>query len=240
MRDAPAVRARPEVDISEPASLQRRLHVSGVAEPCLPRDRGLDDAVGGVDVDETTGDRRPDAGELALLPVVDRLVVERSPRGDAEPSARTEGSRHVGERDVVLLDVGDDEIGDDDVERACRERKAWCSRGGPWDGRALVGVVEHRERRVDPDEDAAPGALGRTGGDDAGPGADVEHGLVGSERHELQDIACDGLEARVPRAVVFAGNGVVRLPGASGHRPARLGQQCHGSGSGCLKSAKYA
>ena len=101
-------------------------------------------------------------------------------------------------------------------------------------------MVEHRERRVDPDEDAAPGALGRGGGDDAGPGADVEHGLVGFERHELQEIACDGLEARVPRAVVLAGDRVVRLPGASGHRATRLVERSHGSGSGCLNSARYA
>ena len=203
----------------EPAALERSAQVGGVAEPCFPRDRGVDDVPGNVHVDEMPGDRRPDAGELALLSVVDRLVVERSPRRDAEPPARAEDPDHVGEPDLVALEMGDDQVGHDDVERSDRERQAGRFGGRKPDGRVGAGEAEHRHRRIDPDDDTALGFVRRGGGHDTRPGPDVEHRLVRFERDELQEVACDGLEARVPRAVVLAGDRVVRVPAVRTHGP---------------------
>ncbi len=222
MRHVPPVRARLEVDAPEPAALERAPKVGSVAEPCFPRDRGAHDVLGGVHVDEAPGDRRPDAGQLALLSVVDRLVVERTPRRDAEPPARAEGPDHVAEPGLVALEVRDDQARHDDVERLRRERQPGCSGSSQRDGRVGAGETEHRQRRIDPDDDTALGILGRGRGHDARAGADVEHRLVRFERDELQEVACDGLEARVPGAVVLAGDRVVRLPPGRTHGPVRI------------------
>ena len=162
LRDAPVVRARLEVDVPEPAALECAPNVGRIAEPCFPRDCGV----------------------------------------DAQPG-------------VVALEMGDDQVGHHDVERAGRERQAGYSGGGKGSGSALAGSVEHRQRRIDPDDEAPFGVLGplgplgRSGGDHTRPGADVEHRLAGFERNELQEIACEGLEARMPRAFVLAGDRVV-------------------------------
>jgi len=108
-----------------------------------------------------------------------------------QPAARVQHAPRLGQRSLDVVDVLIDLSRDRDVELLVSERQCQRVTAAVIDRRlAMAGDREHAVAQVDPihapvDADL----LGHLGGQEARPGADVEHLLAGLERDRSADRA---------------------------------------------------